>query len=103
MWHGPEGLKKKATRIRFMAEILIEELGSLDIKVTTHKVNHFDTVTISCKDSSFSSPDYLIAEFHKYGINLRKVDDDQVGISFNETTTIVDLDEVIEIFAELKG
>jgi hypothetical protein len=33
---------------------------------------------------------------------LRKIDEDLVGISFNETTTIYDLDEVIEIFADLK-
>ena len=44
-----------------------------------------------------------MAEFHKFGINLRKIDDDLVSISFNETTTIVDLDEIIEIFAEIKG
>lgn len=44
-----------------------------------------------------------MAEFHKFGINLRKIDDDLVGISFNETTSIVDLDEIIEIFAEIKG
>jgi len=45
----------------------------------------------------------LLAEFHKYGINLRKIDDELVQIAFNETTSIVDLDEMIEIFAELKG
>jgi glycine cleavage system pyridoxal-binding protein P len=86
-----------------MAEILIDELNLLDIKVATHKNNHFDTVTIRVKESGFSSADYILAEFHKFGINLRKIDDDHVSISFNEITTIVDLDEVIEIFADLKG
>jgi glycine dehydrogenase len=55
------------------------------------------------KDSGFSSADYVLAEFHKYGINLRKIDDDHVSVAFNETTSIVDLDELIEIFADLKG
>jgi len=68
----------------------------------TDKNNHFDTVTINTKESNFTSPDYILAEFHKYGINLRKVDDEHVSVAFNETTTIVDLDELIEIFAELK-
>lgn len=45
----------------------------------------------------------MLSEFHKYGINLRKIDDELVQIAFNETTSIVDLDELIEIFAELKG
>ena len=60
-------------------------------------------MTINTRDSQFSSPDYVLAEFHKFGINLRKVDDEHVQIAFNETTTMYDLDEVIEIFAEVKG
>ena len=70
--------------------------------MTTHKTNHFDTVTIDTKSSGFSSADFVLSEFHKFGINLRKIDEDHVSISFNETTTIVDLDELIEIFADLK-
>jgi hypothetical protein len=60
-------------------------------------------VTICIKESGFSSADYVLAEFHKYGINLAKINDNTVGISFNETTSITDLDELIEVFAELKG
>jgi len=102
-WHGPEGLKKQANRTRFFAEILIDELNVLGVDVVTHKTNHFDTVVINAKNSGFSSSDYVLAEFHKYGINLRKICDELVGISFNETSSIVDLDELIEIFADLKG
>ena len=96
-------MKKQAERIRFFAEILIEELNRLDVKVITHSRNHFDTVTINAKESGFSSSDYVLSEFHKYGINLRKVDDDLVSIAFNETTLLIDLDEIIEIFADMKG
>jgi glycine dehydrogenase len=101
MWHGPEGLKKKANRIRFMTEILHEELANLEVKVVTHKNNFFDTLTINTKDSGFSSSDFVLATFHKFGINLRRVDDDHVAISINESTSMVDLDEIIEIFAEI--
>jgi hypothetical protein len=34
---------------------------------------------------------------------LRRIDDEHVQIAFNETTTIVDLDELIEIFATTSG
>lgn len=68
----------------------------------THNTDHFDTVTVNVTESGFSSPDFVLAEFHKYGINLRKVDEHHVSISFNEVTSIVDLDELVEIFAELK-
>lgn len=30
-WHGPEGLKKQATRVRYFAELLSEELSKLGI------------------------------------------------------------------------
>ena len=102
-WYGAEGLKKIAGRARFFAEILVDELNHLDIKVITNGKNHFDTIAINTKESGFSSSDYVLAEFHKYGINLRKIDDEVISLSFNETTTMVDLDEIIEIFAELKG
>ena len=35
-------------------------------------------------------------------MNLRRIDDSLVSISFNETTSLVDLDEMIEIFSDLK-
>jgi hypothetical protein len=43
-----------------------------------------------------------LSEFHKNDINLRKVDDNLAGVTLNETTTIDDLAELIEIFAVLK-
>jgi len=70
--------------------------------VVTHKDNRFDTVAIDVKASGFSSADYLLAEFHKYGINIRKIDDKYVSISFDEMSTLYDLDELIEIFCGLK-
>lgn len=35
-------------------------------------------------------------------MNLRAIDDTHVSISINETTNLVDLDEIIEVFADLK-
>ncbi len=90
-------------RIRFLVQILVEELNALGVKVLTHNQNFFDTITLDCSSSGFSSSDFLLSEFHKFGINLRKVDENLVSISFNETTTLADLDEVVEIFVELKG
>mmetsp|Transcript_36321 Transcript_36321/g.35197 ORF Transcript_36321/g.35197 Transcript_36321/m.35197 type:complete len:311 (-) Transcript_36321:1224-2156(-) len=102
-WHGPEGIKQTAVRVKFYAEILREELVKFGFQVVTHKDRHFDTITIDVKESGFSSSDFLLAEFHKFGINLRKIDDSLVSLSFNETTNLSDLDEIIEIFADIKG
>ena len=62
----------------------------------------FDTIVLKSRESGFTSSDYVLAEFHKYGINLRKIDENLVGISLNEVMNFLDLDELIEIFAELK-
>jgi hypothetical protein len=43
-----------------------------------------------------------LAQFHKYGINLRKIDNSHVSISFDEITSLYNLDELIEIFYSLK-
>lgn len=79
-----------------------DEFKQLEIKAITHPNNFFDTVTIDCQASGFSSADYLVSEFHKYDINLRKISDNLVGISLNESTTIDDLATLIEVFAFVK-
>jgi glycine dehydrogenase len=68
----------------------------------TDKDHYFDTIAIDCAASGFSSADFVQAQFHKYGINIRKVDQNTVSVSFDEITSLYDLDEVIEIFRNLK-
>ena len=75
-----------------------EELG---IKIVTDKRNFFDTCVIDVQGTDLSSADKVVSDFHRYGINLRKLDDHKVGISLNETTTIYKLATLIEIFALL--
>lgn len=70
--------------------------------IATHKENHFDTIAIDVKASGFSSADFLLAEFHKFGINLRKINDQFISVSFDELSTLYDLDQLIDIFTSLK-
>lgn len=92
-------MKDIATRVRFRTELLATELDKMGIKVVTDPDNFFDTLAIDTRASDLSSSDNVLAEFHKYGINVRKIDENLVGISMNEYTTIGDLAEIIEIFA----
>ena len=78
------------------------QLRKMDIEIITEGENFFDTIAIDVAASDLGSADALLAEFHKYGINLRKIDGNTVGISMNESTTIKDLAEIIEIFAIVK-
>ena len=101
-WHGANGLRKIAIKTRFMAQIFMEALEIIGIQFATDRQNYFDTVCIDVKGSGFSSPDFILAQFHKYGMNLRKVDSKHVSVSFDEITSLYDLDELIEIFYDLK-
>jgi glycine cleavage system pyridoxal-binding protein P len=80
----------------------MEELSPLGFVFTTDNLNYFDTISIDIEKSGFSSPDFLISEFHKHGINIRKVDDNNVSVSFDEMTTLFDLDHLIEVFISIK-
>jgi glycine dehydrogenase len=91
-WHGPNGLRKQANKARFMAQIFMEELESFGIEFATNRKLYFDTVAIKVHESGFSSADFILAEFHKYGINVRRVDDNHVSVSFDELSTLFDLD-----------
>lgn len=102
IWHRPDGLKNIAQRIRFRTEVIRDEFNQLGIKVINHPNNFFDTLTIDCQASGFSSADFVLSEFHKHDINLRKISDNLVSLSVNETTTIDDCATLIEIFAYLK-
>lgn len=101
-WHGANGLKKIANKVRFMSQILMEELGAVDFKFATEKDHYFDTVAIKVTESGLTSPDYVVAQFHKYGINIRKVDSNTVSVSFDELSSLYHLDELIEIFINIK-
>ena len=80
----------------------MEELEQHDIVFATSKDYHFDTVAIDVQASGFTSADFLLAEFHKYGINIRKIDNNTVSVAFDELVTLYDLDQVIEVFINLK-
>lgn len=102
-WHGRHGLRKIAKKCRFFGQIMIEEFDKMGIKVVTDKNNRFDTVAFDVVASGFSSVDYLAAALHKRGINIRKIDKTHASISFDEMTTLYDLDELIKTIRCIKN
>ena len=80
----------------------MEELSFHGIVFSNDRKNYFDTVSIDIKKSGLSSSDKVLSEFHKHGINLRKIDNNHISISFDEITTLYDLNELIDIFVAIK-
>lgn len=98
VWHGPEGLKNIAIRVNHLSQILNTELTSLGVKVITPKTQMFDTLSIQTDQA-----DKLIAHFESKGINLARISKDVLNVSLNETTTIADVEELLNGFAECLG
>ena len=93
VYHGPQGLARIAQRVHRYTNILAAKLGQLGYKLAN--ASYFDTLTI---ESARAEELHAIAV--EKGVNLRKVDANHVGVSFDETTTRDDIALLWEIFAQ---
>lgn len=91
MWHGPEGLQSIANRVRSYTLSLRATLAARGIKVSQNEV--FDTFVISQVDAAT-----LLKNAQNLGINLRKISEESVGISLDETVTEKDLNDLAALF-----
>nr|WP_236652771.1 aminomethyl-transferring glycine dehydrogenase [Chitinophaga vietnamensis] len=90
VYHGPEGLTHIATRVAKLAKTLADKLTAKGLKlVATH---FFDTITVTGAD--------VKAKAEAAGINFRYFANGQVGISLDETTTISDINDILQIFGD---
>ena len=92
VYHGPEGLKAIAERIRNQTECLAASLAAMGVKVQDDV--RFDTVRCWPKDGAHKVVHNALAK----GINLRDYGDGSVGISLDETVETKDLHDVLAAF-----
>ena len=92
VYHGPKGLINIAKKIHEKSVNLSNILKSLGIKQMND--HFFDTIMIKA-NSKIIRP---IAESKK--INFNYVDNENITISLNETSTINDLNKIISVFEE---
>ena len=97
-FHGANGIKGIATNIHRYANALRIKLESLGFE--NLNANFFDTLLINTKDLSANE---VIQSALKAEINLRKVDEKTIAISLDETIELDELNELLNVFAELKG
>jgi glycine dehydrogenase len=102
IFHGKSGLVDISKRIHLMAVNFQTELEKLGYKCQNDTNEIFDTINIKAKESGFSA-DKIISYFEQNGINLRNVNENTVGVTINEPTTLADLEELLNHFANLKG
>jgi len=94
-WHGPEGLKKIAMRIHLLTGMLSEKIRELGYRLENR--NFFDTLKIGLPDLVHA--DYIKKLALERECNFYYPADKTVQISLDETTTLTDIENLLEIFA----
>jgi len=95
VYHGPKGLKYIANKVHESASTTAEALNKLGVYQTN--TSFFDTILVKADAAKVKA----IAE--KNEVNFYYVDAETISISFNETTSIADINQIIAIFAEATG
>jgi glycine dehydrogenase len=95
VYHGPKGLKYIANKVHASANTTAEALNKLGVYQTN--TSFFDTILVKADAAKVK----VIAERNE--VNFYYVDADTISISFNETTSISDINQIIGIFAEATG
>ncbi|SMY09893.1 aminomethyl-transferring glycine dehydrogenase [Flavimaricola marinus] len=90
--HGPEGLRAIAEQVHFRTVRLAKALRAAGAKVSPK--HYFDTITVEVGVGQAG----ILAAARAEGINLRKIGNDRVGISLDETTDDKVLHRVLRAF-----
>jgi glycine dehydrogenase len=98
VYHGPEGLRRIAGRVRHFACSVATGLAQLGYRFNT--APFFDTLTVQLGDIP-AERIHNLARAHN--VNLRPRSPSSVGVSFDETVTEEDLALLLHIFAAAAG
>ena len=96
VYHGPEGLIAIAQRVRGLAHELARRLQAVGFPPASGGRSFFDTIRVTT-----GSPEVAIDLRHTAetaGLNFRYPGGGHVGIALDETTTIADVDRIVEVF-----
>jgi glycine dehydrogenase len=92
VYHGAEGLRTIAERVHRLTALLADALRSDGIDIPTGAF--FDTVAVRAPGDADAVLEAAVAA----GYNLRRIDDDTVGITFDETTRREDVEALAAVF-----
>ncbi len=99
VYHGPQGLKTIAERVHKLTKLFATTISSFGYKQLISLF--FDTIRIEA--DSHRQAENLITLASDEGYNLRFIEDKYIGVSFDETTTLDDVNALLKVFAAVKG
>ena len=95
VYHGPKGLEYIADKVHASAVTTAEALNKIGVYQTN--TSFFDTIVVKADAQKVKA----IAEKNEF--NFYYIDNESVSISFNETTSLADINTIVAIFAEVVG
>ena len=96
VYHGPEGLKYIAKKIHSLVNSLQEAL--VEMGIPQQNTTTFDTLMLTVKSASNVK---TIAESKE--INFNYINETTLSVSLNETTTVADINSILEVLGTSEG
>ncbi|MBB6521705.1 aminomethyl-transferring glycine dehydrogenase [Pseudoteredinibacter isoporae] len=91
-YHGPDGLRKIAERVHRLSTVFALGLRQLGFEVKNK--SWFDTITVLSNEQTSE----IVQRAREAGINLRLIDGQQVGVSFDELSSRREVSKLWRIF-----
>ncbi len=92
VYHGPEGLTRIATRVKFLTDLLAAALSDAGVAVLDGP--RFDTVAFRSEDAARAA---VLTRAEHARIELRELDDAHLSITLDEATTNDEVRTLIEV------
>ena len=99
VYHGQEGIKNIASRVHRLTTLMEVELKKRGFAQLNE--NYFDTLRIQVADKKQAERILQLAV--EVGYNLRFIEDKFIGISLDETSTLEDIETILNVFTQIKG
>ena len=99
IYQGPECLKNIARRVNELTSVLKSNLLQLGYQITNE--HFFDSLCIAQSDKSETQK--ILKLFRDNQINLGTDTSGHILISLDETTTLADIDKLLQLFAQAKN
>lgn len=98
VYHGPEGLRRIAGKVNAVAKGFAAGLTSLGFEIATK--SFFDTVRVTLSDAA--TADAVMKRALDAELNLRRLSNNEITVSFDEVAEQKDVEKLWEIFSGKK-
>ncbi|TAL83585.1 MAG: glycine dehydrogenase (aminomethyl-transferring) [Candidimonas sp.] len=97
VWHGPHGLTRIAQRVAYLTAYLRQSLQALG--VASRNASFFDTLLLDSGEHTQA----IVRAAQAASINLRQVGANQLAVSLDETVTVSDVTDLLQVFGLALG